>query len=349
MKRATDYSINNTVFRVTYGDITTINADALVSSDDNHLTMGGGVSCAIASAGGDIIRHEARKHIPLQIGDVVATSAGALPAKYILHAVTIDYDTMIYASQDSIHSATFKCMQLADTLGVHHIAFPALGTGVAGFPFQLAAEVMTQTIADYLVGETGVKLVTLTLYARGGVRDRDLNLFYERATSLAALGTHAKRLNTLVKELRQIVEGMNMPSLSERVSDLQMALEQAKDILSEKPKNIERLEQIQNESGMNEISRQVVQTFAEAQDATVWEDKQLEAKVLRTKMTGLQATLNIQTSNLNQLSIDKAKYGGIGVPPRLENAIQDIKREIEESEAQVKELRTQLVKLGGAE
>ena len=164
MERATDYSINNTVFRVAYGDITAISADALVSSDDNHLTMGGGVSWAIASAGGEIIRHEARKHIPLQLGDVAVTSAGELLAKYILHAVTIDYDTMTNASQDSIHAATLKCMQLADTLGAHHIAFPALGTGVAGFPFQLAAEVMTQTIADYLAGETGVILVTLILY-----------------------------------------------------------------------------------------------------------------------------------------------------------------------------------------
>jgi O-acetyl-ADP-ribose deacetylase (regulator of RNase III) len=253
MKRASDYAINNTVFRVAYGDITAIQADALVSSDDSHLTMGGGVSCAIASAGGEIIRHEARKHIPLQLGDVAVTSAGDLFAKYILHAVTIDYDTMIYASQDSIHAATLKCMQLADTLGIHHIAFPALGTGVAGFPFQLAAEVMTQTIADYLIGETGVKQVTLTLYPRGGVREQDLNLFYERATSLASLSTQAKRLGTLVTELKQIVDGMNVPSLSVRIADLQMALEQAKDILSEQPENIERLERIQDESGMTNI------------------------------------------------------------------------------------------------
>jgi O-acetyl-ADP-ribose deacetylase (regulator of RNase III) len=348
MERAADYSINDSTFRVAYGDITSINADALVSSDDNQLTMGGGVSWAISSAGGEIIRQEARKHLPLQLGDVAVTSAGKLSARYVFHAVTIDYDTVTYASQESIQAATLKCMQLADSLGASHLAFPALGTGVAGFPFQLAAEVMTQTIADYLAGETDIKLVTLALFAREGVKEQDLNRFYERATSLASLSTQAKRLGTLVTELKQIVDGLGITALSEQVLGLQEALVQAEDVLSEQPENIERLEQIQNESGMKEISRQVIRTFAEAQDSADWEDKQLEAKVLRTKMHGLQTMLNIQTSNLNRLQIDKAKYGGVGVPLRLEHAIRDITEEIEQIEAQVSEHRTQLTKLGGA-
>ena len=346
MRRTTDYTINNTVFRVTYGDITRIEADALVSSDDNHLTMSGGVSRAIESAGGETIRQEARKHIPLKLGDVAVTSAGKLPAKYIFHAVTIDFENMVYASEESTHAATLRCMQLADALGARHLAFPALGTGTAGFPFQLAAEVMTRTIADYLIGETEIELVTLTLYSRRATED-EVNLFYERATALASLSTQTKRLKSLVTELHQVVGRINAPLLSERVADLQTALEQAQDTLAEQPGSLERLEQIQGQSDMIELSRQVVQTSSEAQESADWEDKQLEAKVLQTKFQGLQAILNIQTANLNRLLIDKAKYGGIGVPPRLEHAIEDVNKEIEKTETQVREIRMQLVALGG--
>jgi O-acetyl-ADP-ribose deacetylase (regulator of RNase III) len=349
MNRTTDYSINNSVFRVTYGDITQVQADALVSSDDNHLTMGGGVSLAILKAGGEVIQREARKHIPLEIGSVAVTSAGRLPAKYIFHAVTIDYDDWIYASEESIRSATLRSMELADTLSVRRIAFPALGTGVAGFPFQLAAEVMTRTIADYLLGRTKIELVTLTLYARGGINTDDLNVFYERAVALASLSTQTKRLNNLVTELGHIVNGMDVPLLSKRVADLQAALKQTQRALAEQPGTLERLDEIQDRSGVTEISQQVIQTSSEAQESAIWEDKQLESKVLRTKLQGLQSMLNIQISNLNRLMIDKAKYGGIGVPPRLEHAIEDINKQIGETEKQIREVKMQLASLGGGE
>ena len=79
--RAANYTINNTALRVVYQDITAVGAEALVSSDDNHLTMSGGVSKAIAEAGGEQLREEARKHVPGHLGNVVVTSAGRLPSK----------------------------------------------------------------------------------------------------------------------------------------------------------------------------------------------------------------------------------------------------------------------------
>ncbi len=346
MERTTNYTINNTIFRVLYGDITNIEADALVSSDDNNLTMGGGVSMALARAGGDIIRQETRKHIPLKIGDVAVTSAGNLPAKYIFHAITIDFDSWIYASEETIHSATLKCLQLSDQLQVKHIVFPALGTGAARFPFQLAAEVMTKTISDYLVGETGIEIVTLILHKRGRATEDELNIFYERASALASLSTQTKRLNNLVSELNKIIDNFNEPELSKKMSDLQNALEKAQNNYKEKPGTLERLEQIHDRSGIEKISKDVISISEEAKSTSLWEDKQLEVKVLRTKMQGLQSLLNIQASNLNKLMIDKAKYGGIGVPLRLENAISDIKNEIEETETKVRELRMELAACG---
>jgi O-acetyl-ADP-ribose deacetylase (regulator of RNase III) len=344
-QRTADYRLNNTTFRVTYGDITQQKVDAIVSSDDNFLSMGGGVSEAILKAGGEVIREEARKHVPMNIGDVAVTSAGKLPAKYLFHAVTIDYTNMIYPSEESIQAATFKCMQLADTLKVCTIAFPALGTGVGGFPFQLAAEVMTRTIADYLIGETRIELVILTLFAREMVKESDLNLFYERAVARASVYTQSKRLNSLVAELKGIVDNMNKPSLSKRIAELETELTYAQSIFAEKQTSLEHLEQIYDKSGMGEVSKEIISMSSEVQNTAVWADKQLESEVLRTKSIGLLTQLNIQTSHLNRFEIEKAKYGGIGVPPRLETAIQEMKKEISETEARIGEVRARLVSL----
>jgi O-acetyl-ADP-ribose deacetylase (regulator of RNase III) len=343
--RTADYRLNNSILRVTYGDITNLRADALVSSDDNHLTMGGGVSYSILRAGGQSIREEARKHIPLKLGDVAVTSAGELPAKYIFHAVTIDYTEMQGPTEDSIRAATLKCMQLGDTLGINSIALPALGTGVGKFPFQLAAEVIIRTIAEYLLGDTRVEFVTITLFAREGVRQSDLNLFYERAVALASVSAQSKRLDVLIFELERIVNQMDMPLLSKRVNELHAEIRHARETLAEKPDGLEHWEEIQEKSQISEISKRVVEVSSDTQESTVWTDKELEAKVLRTKLEGILTQLNIQIGHRNRFEIEKAKYGGIGVPPRLETAIQEINQEVIVLEAQEKEVRETLAKL----
>ena len=211
LERTSDYKIYNTTFRIAYGDITQMVADVLVSSDDGYLSMGGGVSAALLRAGGELIRVESRKHIPLKIGGVAVTSAGELHAKYIFHAVTIDYTSLKSASKEDIQSATLRCMQLADTLGAKSIVFPALGTGVAGFPFQLAAEIMTRTIAEYVASETEIEFVTIILMAREDIRAHDINLFYERAVGLASIATQSKYLSNLLDELAKIAGSMKKP------------------------------------------------------------------------------------------------------------------------------------------
>lgn len=75
-RRTTDYRLKNTIFRVTYGDITQQIVDAIVSSDDSFLSMSGGVSRSILNAGGKIIQMDTRKQVPINIGDVAVTSAG---------------------------------------------------------------------------------------------------------------------------------------------------------------------------------------------------------------------------------------------------------------------------------
>jgi O-acetyl-ADP-ribose deacetylase (regulator of RNase III) len=337
IERTTDYKINNTKFRVTYGDITRLTADALVSSDDNYLTMGGGVSASLLKAGGASISKEARKHIPLGLGDVAVTSAGRLSAKYIFHVVTIDYTNMIYVSEKNIEAASLRCMELADMLGVRIIAFPALGTGVANFPFQLAAEIMTQTIASYLLGGTSIELVILTLYAREAVSKNDLRIFYERAVGVASVFMQSKRLNRLLVEMEKIVTQMNQPLLSKRIVELQTELSRAQTSLLEKPEDMDII---------SDISKQVIDVSTSTQASIVWSDKQLESEVLRTKRDGLLTQLNIQTSHLNKFQIEKAKYGGQLVPPRLEFAITDMEAEIIKTQEQIENVRKQLLQRG---
>ena len=80
-QRKASYQIEETKFEVIYADITTLDADAIVSSDDNYISMGGGVSMAIRMKAGPSIQEEIKKHLPMKIGDVAVTSAGNLNAK----------------------------------------------------------------------------------------------------------------------------------------------------------------------------------------------------------------------------------------------------------------------------
>jgi len=308
--------------------------------------MGGGVSLSLSNAAGKILREEARKHVPLKIGDVAVTSAGTLAARYVFHSVTIDYTNMVYPSEESIQVATLRCLQLSDALGVKSIAFPALGTGVGGFPLFRAATVMTRTIADYLMGKTNIDIVTICLHGRSGmVKEHDLDLFYEQAVALASVYAQSKHLSVLMSELEATIGKLNKPDLLIHVSKLKKGLQNAQDILSEAPKNREQSIQIQVNSGIERISEQVVAISSGPQDADMWADKQLEAEVLRLKLSGLYTQLNIQTGNLNHLEEEKAKYATEGIPNRLLIAINDINNEIESIEVKIKETGKKLATL----
>jgi O-acetyl-ADP-ribose deacetylase (regulator of RNase III) len=344
-ERTADYTLNDITFRVTYGDITLVDADVLVSSDDNHLSMGGGIGKGVAAslleAGGEVIRQDAHKHLPLKLGDVIVTTAGCLPAKYIFHAATIDRDNMIYAQATDIRAITLRCLQLADILRMRRIAFPALGTGIAGFSFQQAAEVITRTIADYLTGNTKIQLVILTLFAAKGISESDLSLFYERAVALASIATQSKRLNELVGELQHVVAQMNQPDLFSSVQALQSQLAQAQTVLAESPANLEQLDALEARSGIAEVSQQVVSLSTRTQTFLAQDNRQRMVEVLNTKLSGLLTQLNIQYANLNKLQIKKAKYG-LDTPLHLENEIEDLQIEISQTEAQIEATRRQL-------
>jgi len=144
------------------GDITQLELDALVNAANNRLWMGGGVAGALKRAGGREIEAEAVKKGPIPIGEAVATGAGGLKAKYIIHAAVMGQD--LKTDAENIRQATLSSLLRGDELGIKSIAFPALGTGVGGFPLGECARIMISQVRQYSAKKTGLERVVFVLY-----------------------------------------------------------------------------------------------------------------------------------------------------------------------------------------
>jgi O-acetyl-ADP-ribose deacetylase (regulator of RNase III) len=173
------YAIGRSTLTLEFGDLTKSNADVLVSSDDVYVAMQGGVSSAILRAGGESILIDAAKRVPVQVGDVVVTAAGLLPAKHVFHAITIAYDSE--GPKDLVATTTRRCLALLDSLRLSSIAFPAIGAGVAGFPYEDVATQMAEAIVDFLATAERPFDVTVYLLDRfGRMQPEDFVGFFEQ-------------------------------------------------------------------------------------------------------------------------------------------------------------------------
>ena len=125
---------------VVEGDIAALAVDAVANAANDHLWMGAGVAGAIKRAGGEEIEREAMSQAPIQVGDAVATGAGRLHARWVIHAAVMGQD--LVTSADAIRRATRRALEVADELGAESLALPAFGTGVGGFPLDECAGIM---------------------------------------------------------------------------------------------------------------------------------------------------------------------------------------------------------------
>ena len=146
------------------GDITQLELDALVNAANNRLWMGGGVAGAIKRAGGTEIEAEAIKKGPIPVGEAAVTGAGRLKAKHIIHAAVMGQD--LKTDAEKVRQATRNSLRRADELGIKSIAFPALGTGVGGFPLEECAGVMISEVHQYSAGKTGLEKVVFVLFGQ---------------------------------------------------------------------------------------------------------------------------------------------------------------------------------------
>lgn len=143
------------------GDICDLEVDAIVNPANPSLWMSTGVGGAIKRAGGDAIEFAAVRQAPVAVGDAVATDAGALAARIVIHAVSLDRDRRTSAA--AIEAATRAAMARAREHEVASIAFPALGTGVGGFPLEDAARITVDTVRDELARSPTVQHVVFAL------------------------------------------------------------------------------------------------------------------------------------------------------------------------------------------
>jgi O-acetyl-ADP-ribose deacetylase (regulator of RNase III) len=125
---------------VVEGDITALEVDAIVNAANDRLWMGAGVAGAIKRAGGEEIEREAVALGPIEVGDAVATGAGRLPSRYVIHGAVMGQD--LRTSAELVGRTTRRCLEVADELECHSVALPAFGTGVGGFPLEECARLM---------------------------------------------------------------------------------------------------------------------------------------------------------------------------------------------------------------
>jgi len=151
---------NNVTITVTLGDITKVEVDAIVNAANSLLIMGGGVAGAIHRAGGREVQEEANKKAPVPVGKAVATTAGKLKAKYVIHAPTMERPAMP-TSKQNVKLAVKGALECARQLGITSIAFPGMGTGVGGLNIEEAARVMIDEIKRHVESGTSLKKVVL--------------------------------------------------------------------------------------------------------------------------------------------------------------------------------------------
>ena len=163
--------INGKKIRLIQGDLTELDADAIVNAANAQLILGGGVAGAIRTKGGPTIQEECNRIGGTTVGEAVVTGAGNLKARYVIHAVG---PRMGEGDEDEkLRQATLNSLKRATEKKMHSIAFPAISTGIFGFPKDRCAQIMLRTVSSYLEKEeTSLDEVIFCLWS-----SEDLDLF----------------------------------------------------------------------------------------------------------------------------------------------------------------------------
>jgi O-acetyl-ADP-ribose deacetylase len=164
------------------GDITRLPADAIVNAANAALAGGGGVDGAIHHAGGPSIMAELQERYQgCPIGGAVVTGAGALPARWVIHAVGPRWQGGDHGEAELLRSAYREALACAEEVGARAVTFPAISAGIYGYPLDEAAAIALSTVHDHLRGGSGIELATFVLYS-----DETLAAFQQAMTELEA-------------------------------------------------------------------------------------------------------------------------------------------------------------------
>lgn len=161
--------IGQATLEIMQGDLTGLAVDAVVNAANKYLAHGGGVALAIVRKGGLQIQAESTalvaKRGPLATGEAVITGGGKLLAKFVIHTVGPIWGEQSEQESDALlRQAIRSCLTLVEEKTLTSIAFPAISTGIYGFPIERAAPLMLKEAAHYLGGETKLRRVVFCLY-----------------------------------------------------------------------------------------------------------------------------------------------------------------------------------------
>jgi len=149
------------------GDLTEMSTDAIVNAANNDLQLGGGVAGAIRRKGGASIQRECDEIGSIPVGFAAITLGGNLKARYVIHAASMQLGG--HTTAPALRSSTAHCLRIAADRGLRSIAFPAVGTGIAGFPVRECAEIMLRECVEHLKGPTSLEQIHFVLFDRAAL------------------------------------------------------------------------------------------------------------------------------------------------------------------------------------
>jgi O-acetyl-ADP-ribose deacetylase (regulator of RNase III) len=147
---------------VLQADITQLEVDAIANAANTQLQHGGGVAGAISRAGGPEIQRQSDERAPIGLGDAVATDAGEMPSKWVIHAATMELGGP--TSAEIIRRATASTLAAAEDLGAKSLALVAFGTGVGGFPIDEAARIEVEEVRRHLDSGSDLERVVFAVH-----------------------------------------------------------------------------------------------------------------------------------------------------------------------------------------
>ena len=158
--------------KIQQGDLTEMDTDAVVNAANNDLVMGAGVAGAIRRKGGEEIQRECTEIGSIPVGYAAITSGGKLKARFVIHAASMQLGGK--TSADSLRHSVAHSLRIANERGLKTIAFPAVGTGIAGFPLRDCAEIMLRETAKHLRTQSSLETVCFVLFdeAAQGIFER---------------------------------------------------------------------------------------------------------------------------------------------------------------------------------
>lgn len=168
------------------GNIAEETADAIVNAANTDLILGAGVAGAIAEKGGPGIQEECDAHGPVALGGAAVTGAGALDARFVIHAASMAPGAR--ASEESVRAAMRRSLELASELGCRTVAVPAIGAGIAGVSIQRCAEVLIEEAQQHLNAGSSLEEIRFVLFGEPAFR------VFEHVQDATRIAEQMKRL-----------------------------------------------------------------------------------------------------------------------------------------------------------